>query len=116
MSEAKHKNGKEGTVQPLYSLQLRLKDLHDTQHISWRKIAEMDEYAGVSHTALSRIAKGIEPGNDVRKKLHLPEMLPAPVCLQCGEVHTTKRCTANDKPGKWPHWVRVLGHAGGEWQ
>ena len=31
----------------------------------------------------------------LRQALDLPAMKPAPVC-HCGQVHTTKRCTAND--------------------
>ncbi len=30
----------------------------------------------------------------IRHRLGLPALMPAPVCLKCGKVHVTKRCTA----------------------
>lgn len=72
----------------------RLNELHDTYGLSWRKIASLDDYSGISAGTLCAIAKGYP----VPKKWHahfgLRVMLPAPACLRCGGVHTTRRCTA----------------------
>lgn len=57
----------------------------------------MDEYKGVPPGTLCSIAKGAEVPGKYRARFGLAILKPAPVC-KCGEVHTTKRCTANDKP------------------
>ncbi len=76
--------------------------------ISWSKIGS--EY-GVNKAMARLIAGGYKPGHKIAKLLNIQVYEPAPVCAKCGAVHTTKRCTANDKPSG-RQWVRVLGHAG----
>jgi hypothetical protein len=115
METTKPKQVKEATVHGLYTHQARLKDLHDIEGKSWRYIAKnIDPYKGISHATLRRIAMGIAPKEPhICEQLHIVIMMPAPVCGKCGVVHTTKRCTANDKPAA-RRWVRVMGHAGWE--
>lgn len=50
---------------------------------------------GISGGMAYRIAvDGYEPKEPhIRLKLGLPALAPAPVCVKCGQVHTTKRCT-----------------------
>ncbi len=57
------------------------------------------DYTGVTRAHIWKIInKRSEPTEPhLRQAFGLPAMKPAPVC-KCGEVHTTKRCTANDKP------------------
>jgi len=82
---------------------------------TWQAVA--DELK-IPRGTVNRIAKGgYEPQDlDVRRAVGLSVLIPTAPCAECGEVHVTKRCTANDKPGKWPKWVRVPGHTGGEWK
>lgn len=75
--------------------------LHDTYRLSWRKIAALRPFAkiGIPAGTLHAVARhGLDalPAK-YREAFGLPLTKPAPVC-KCGEVHTTKRCTANDKP------------------
>lgn len=70
------------------------------QNLSLRKIA--DKF-GVSHGAVQRVLQGIEPkDNKIRAAFGLPTYAPAPVCIHCGLVHVTKRCTQRTphKPSK----------------
>ena len=104
-------------VQSLDNLSGTLQALKAIHGTTWRDIAQIEQYQGIPAGTLCAIAKGRNPKNPhYREILRLPVLALAPVCLQCGEVHTTKRCTANDKLGQWQKWVRTLGHAGGEWQ
>lgn len=58
----------------------------------WRKVSE--KHNGVSAGTLCSISKGYDPkSKTLCKKLNIPYYAPAPVCVTCGEVHTTKRCT-----------------------
>ena len=59
---------------------------------SWNWVARMN---GISKGMAWRIArKGYEPKDwNIRARLDLPLLAPAPVCLKCGQVHVTKRCT-----------------------
>lgn len=61
---------------------------------TWRSVAA--EF-GISPAMAWRIVmQGYEPHEaHIRFLLKLPALLPAPVCLKCGAVHVTKRCTAN---------------------
>ena len=57
----------------------RLNKLHDEENLSWRKIAQMDEYKGIPAGSLCSFAGGWEPRTDeTRKKFGLPtvEMIP----------------------------------------
>ncbi len=75
------------------------------------------EYPGTNYGDISRALKGEFPkAIDRRMSMGLITMLPAPVCVKCGVVHTTKGCTANRKPSRKPRWVRMPGHAGGRWE
>jgi len=48
----------------------------------------------------------------IRVRLGLPAMAPAPVCMSCGLVHVSKRCTAKVQGGLyrdlWDVPVRML--------
>jgi hypothetical protein len=72
----------------------RLIVLHDIYGLSWRKIAEIDEYKGIPFGTLCAIAKGYLIPYCHYDKFGLRRMEPAPVCARCGTVHVTKRCTA----------------------
>ena len=57
----------------LYKLRRRLEHLHDEQGMKWRKIAEMEEFNGVSFGTLNAIYRGREPKEPtLRRKLGLP--------------------------------------------
>ena len=103
-------------VQSLDTVIRALLQLNTVGGMAWRDIAKMDAYKGIPAGTLCAIAKGREPKNPhYREILRLPVLAPAPVCAKCGAVHVTKRCTANGKPAG-ARWVRVPGHAGGEWR
>lgn len=72
-------------------------ELNRYQHLSWRKIALLDDYSGIPPGTLSSIAKGYPVPRKWYARLGIREMKPAPVCLQCGQVHVTKRCTAKPR-------------------
>lgn len=59
------------------TLRERLNALHDTSGLSWRKIAALDEFAGISAGTLCSIANGWEPaGAELRHALGLPATVP----------------------------------------
>ena len=61
------------TVQTLYTLRARLKQLCDIQNMKWRAIGEMPEFNGVSFGTLNAIYHGREPkATETRRKLGLP--------------------------------------------
>ena len=61
------------TVQTLYTLRARLKQLCDIQNMKWRAIGEMPEFNGVSFGTLNAIYHGREPkAIETRRKLGLP--------------------------------------------
>jgi hypothetical protein len=100
------------TVQSLDTVIRALVRLNSVDCLSWRKIASREEYLGIAAGTLCEIAKGREPKDaHVRAQLHLPALIPAPACVKCGEVHTTKACTKDRQPRKV--WVRVFGHGQG---
>jgi len=75
-------------------IQERLKSLHGPS-MPWREIAKLDDYRGIPAGTLCTIAKtGKVPGR-WRKRLGLPELAPAPVCVSCGSVHA-----GNCNPGR----------------
>jgi len=110
-------NVKKGSVRTSYTVRLELNALHDgngKKGHSWREISQLPKYLGITPTNLCAIAKGREPVDPVvRLKLGLPALAPAPVCVKCGEVHTTRRCTKNltgkprNKPIPWEHYEQV---------
>ena len=73
----------------------RLKELHDTQLLSWQEIADRDDYRGIPRGTLCSIAHGKPVPKKWRKQLGLPELAPAPVCVSCGSVHA-----GNCNPGR----------------
>lgn len=103
-----------GDITPQERTRNNLVILHDMDHLSWRKIAQLPEYAGISHIDLNRIYHGGEPASlEVRKRLGWPMTAPAPVCGKCGDVHVTKRCMKKS-PGEprktpipWEHYEQV---------
>lgn len=56
---------------------------------------EVSKKYGVAPGTLCSIAKGnyLPKDPEICRKLNLRVTAPAPVCMVCGEVHTTKRCT-----------------------
>lgn len=87
----------------------------------YRKLGTWEDVGnelGITGGMAYRIANDEYEPHDahIRERLGLPVLALTPVCAKCGQVHTTKRCTANDKPAQGKKWVRVPGHAGGEWQ
>src|SRR4030067_1429902 len=73
---------------------------------SWNWVARMN---GISKGMAWRIArKGYEPKkNLIRIRLNLPVLVPAPVCLKCGQVHVAKKCMANNGNGRRPRRVAI---------
>ena len=69
--------------------------------LSWTQIGRESCKEGISGAMAWRIANdGYEPKRaDIRKKLGLPLLSPAPMCPTHGVVHLTKRCPS-DKPRK----------------
>ena len=60
------------SVQALYKLRRRLKQLCDEQGMKWREIGEMAEFNGVSFGTLNAIYHGREPKDlSTRRKLGL---------------------------------------------
>lgn len=76
----------------------------------WREIGI--EFPDVPLGTLCRIYKDsrYEPKRpDIRAALGLPCYAPAPVCVKCGIVHVTKRCTAKRNTSAAPrrNWKRA---------
>ena len=61
-----------GTVDALYRVQTRLKELHDGHGLSWRAIAQRAEFSGLSHATLRDIAVTGRASASTRRKLGLP--------------------------------------------
>lgn len=62
-------------VQRLYAIQERLKAHHGTG-LSWRQIAALKPFQGVSPGTLCAIAKGRDPKDpEIRRILGLPEII-----------------------------------------
>jgi len=89
----------DGGVRTSDTIQEALNRLRDTDGLSWRKIARLDIFSemGIPAGTLCSIAAGEPIPHKWRAAFGMPELAPAPVC-KCGDVHTTKRCTKNDKP------------------
>ncbi len=52
----------------------------------------------ITHGDIARALKGQFPKSPCKRlAFGLPALAPAPVCVKCGEVHTTKRCTNQPK-------------------
>ena len=65
-------------------------------HIPWRRIATLEPFCGIPPGTLCTIAKTGYVPKKWHTKLGIRIYKPAPVCVKCGEVHVTKRCTKND--------------------
>lgn len=61
---------------------------------SWRVVVDNKPYKIYPNMA-RLIAKGYDPGNKIRRILHLPDKQAVEVC-HCGVAHTTKRCTSSN--------------------
>lgn len=62
---------------------------------SLRAVAHM---YGVNHAVIQRALLGQEPTKPhARHALGLPPLIPAPACVECGEVHVTRRCPKKAK-------------------
>ena len=88
----------------------RLHALHDTDMLSFRKIASRGHFGTCPAGTLSDIYHTGNVPDKWRAVFGLPLMALAPVC-HCGEVHTVKTCPHDRKPRKV--WVRVAGHGEG---
>ncbi len=88
-----------GSVQRLDAIRSDLARLRARRiPVPWRKIAE--RYPGVPAGTLCAIFKGREPKkHSVRRALGLPDLAPAPVCPDCGQVHVSGTCTATRPRG-----------------
>jgi len=114
-----------GVYSELYAVQERLHALHGADGLSWRSIAQLDDYQGISPATLSAVARGRDPRRSpqVREKLGLPgsdafvEVLsvsggvapgssvlgPSRRCIRCGAPFVSnhprrRRCFACSKP------------------
>lgn len=65
---------------------------------TWRRVGEA---FGISGAMAFRVARrGYEPKDTlIRSRLGLASYAKAPVCLKCGVVHVSRRCTA--RPALW---------------
>ena len=90
------------------NVQGELKVIYDTSDMTWRDIANLEQYKGVPPGTLSTIAKHGYVPKKWYHRFNIQEYKPAPACIRCGDVHTTRRCTANsnDRPRRQPP-VRV---------
>ena len=86
------------SVQSLDMARNELRGIY-AEYKSWRRVA-IEYGSKIPAGTLCAIAKGREPKKAIhRAALGLPALAPAPVCLKCGAVHVTKRCTSSgDKP------------------
>src|SRR3990167_892759 len=66
--------GRAGVYSELYAAQKRLAALHGVDGLSWRKIAQLDPFRGISPATLSAVARGRDPRRSpqVRERLGLP--------------------------------------------
>jgi hypothetical protein len=110
------KHDLEYRVETFYGVKKRLKELHDTYGLSWRKIASRDDFRGVSPTVLyDMVVRNIEPKKqETREILKLPIMIPTPACPLCGVVHK-RNCSKTAKKRKplmseeeWDNRLRYL--------
>jgi hypothetical protein len=91
-------------VQSLDIVRNRILDLHTGSDgkrpkMAFRRIAQLPDYLGVPPGTLCSIAKGRDPKSPrIRTILGLPALALAPVCVKCGEVHPSKRCTKGSVP------------------
>src|SRR3989304_4318878 len=53
--------GRAGVYSELYAAQKRLAALHGVDGLSWRKIAQLDPFRGISPATLSAVARGRDP-------------------------------------------------------
>jgi hypothetical protein len=73
-------------------VQERLKHLHDTEMLSFRKIAAVDDYNGIPPGTLCAIYHGEPIPIRHREALGLPQLVKVEACPTCGVVHTRKTC------------------------
>lgn len=83
-------------------LRTELKALHAIPGNTWRVVAGFQKFSGVPAGTLCGFAKGHPMPHAYRARFGLPDEKPAPVCLKCGDVHTTKRCTKNGTKPRQP--------------
>jgi uncharacterized protein (DUF433 family) len=93
-----------GTKMPVQSSYREDQVLQDILHkksqgMTLRAIAA--QYKHITYGDIHRLLRGQFPKSPAKRKaLGLPAYAPAPVCVKCGSVHTTKYCTAARKPRK----------------
>jgi hypothetical protein len=80
---------------------------------SWRIVAEP---YGIYPNMARLIANGYDPGNRIRDKLRLPDKQAVEVCLNCGKVHTTKRCTSGNHRPRPPRIAIRLDDVESAWK
>lgn len=57
------------SVETLYGLRTAIRDLHSTHNLSWREIAALYGFSGLSHTTFAAIANGHEPSAETCRRL-----------------------------------------------
>lgn len=82
------------SVQPLDTIISELNHLHDSQNLSWRKIAARSEFRGIPAGTLCSIAKGREPKKRKHRMiLKLPPLaIAVDPCPHCGDTAHTYDC------------------------
>lgn len=89
------------------TLREKLKTLHDTYGLPWRRIAQMPEFLGIPAGTLCAITKGEKVPRKYEAQLGLPHTEPVPVCLEHQVVHRydchtqTVRARTTRKPRAW---------------
>ncbi len=93
-------------VQTAYTEEyIQLYLLHE-KHTKNRSLRDLAKEFKVSHGAIQRALKGVLPKRkDLREKMGLVPIEEVEVCLRCGVVHTTKRCTSTN--GSKPRPPRI---------
>lgn len=103
-------------VQKAYTEEQVLADIR-AKHgggISLRHIAA--EYGEpITFGDIKRILDGVLPKcKEKRDALHLPDLVPVPVCPVHHVAHLRRTCPKN-QPAPRARWMRCMGHSGGEW-
>ncbi len=90
-------------ISPQARTRADLHRLHDCEKQSWRTIADLDEYRGISHFTLSAIAAGREPRKlSIRLRLGWPlesyRVVAVGTAIPDGtQAHSAQQC----KCGQW---------------
>lgn len=94
MSKNNHRTG----VRNADIVRSELTELHDTQMLSWREIADLPRYRPIPPGTLNSIYLGYPIPYKWYSKLGLHRPVKTEPCPTCGEVHKKKRCKYDRKP------------------